>query len=71
VRQQLQLSGNTSPAFITVSVVFRPVPSVAQSELCFHDSFAPLSTDNDDLLSYNHGKRNSITWMQQAVGESS
>ncbi|XP_021917858.1 uncharacterized protein PYUK71.03c-like isoform X2 [Zootermopsis nevadensis] len=66
VHHQLQLSGNTSPAFITVSVVFHPVPSVAQSELCFHDSVAPLGADDDDLLSYNHGKRNSITWMQQA-----
>jgi hypothetical protein len=71
VHRQLQLSGNTSPASITVSVVFRPVPSVAQSELRFHDSFAPLGTDDDELLGYNHGKRNSVTWMQQAVCEPS
>jgi hypothetical protein len=70
VRRQLQLNGNTSPAVITVSVLFCPVPSVAQSDLRFYNSFAPLGT-NDELLSYNRGKRNSITWMQQAVCKSS
>ncbi|XP_069673106.1 uncharacterized protein [Periplaneta americana] len=66
VRRQLQLNGNTSPAVITVSIVFRPVPSVAQSELCFRDSFAPLGTDDDELVTYNRCKRNSNTWMHQA-----
>jgi hypothetical protein len=66
VRRQLQLNGNTSPAVITVSILFCPVPSVAQSDLHFYNSFAPLGTD-DEVLGYNRGKRNSITWMQQAV----
>jgi hypothetical protein len=70
VRRQLQLNGNTSPAFITVSVLFCPVPSVAQSDLHFHNSFAAVGTDYE-LLGYNRGKRNSITWMQQAVCKSS
>jgi hypothetical protein len=70
VRRQLQLNGNTSPAVITVSVLFCPVASVAQSDLHFYSSFAPQGTDNE-LLGYNRGKRNSITWMQQAVFKSS
>jgi hypothetical protein len=71
VHQQLQLSGNARTATITVSVVFCPVPSVAQSELCFRNSIASLGADDDGHLSSNKVKRNSITWMQQLVCESS
>jgi hypothetical protein len=71
VHQRLQLSGNASTGTLTVSVVFFPVPSVAQSELCFHNRFAPLGADEDGHLSCNKVKRNSITWMQQAVCGSS
>jgi len=70
VHQRLQLSGNGSTATITVSIVFRPIPSVAQSELCFHNSFAPQDADDVGPYSCNSVKRNSITWMQQAVCES-
>jgi hypothetical protein len=70
VHQRLQLSGNASAATITVSVVFCPVPSVAQSEFCFRNSFAPQDTDDVGHFSCNKVKRNSITWMQQAVCES-
>jgi len=70
VHQRLQLSGNASTATITVSFVFCPVPSVAQSELCFHNSFAPQDADDVGHNGCNKVKRNSITWMQQAVCES-
>ncbi|KAJ9589915.1 hypothetical protein L9F63_016976, partial [Diploptera punctata] len=69
VHRQLQLTGNTTPASINVSVVFRSVPSVAQSELYFRDNFLPLTTDDDELPSYSRTKRNSNnsnTWVQQA-----
>lgn len=70
VHQRLQLSGNASTATITVSILFCPVPSVAQSELCFRNSFARQVGDDDGHSSCNKVKRNSITWMQPVVCES-
>lgn len=70
VHQRLQLSGNASSATITVSILFCPVPSVAQSELCFRNSFASQVGGDVGHSSCNKVKRNSITWMQQAVCES-
>ncbi|XP_049764744.1 uncharacterized protein LOC126094274 [Schistocerca cancellata] len=62
VQKALPLSGNLAGGQVLVSVVFWPVPSVAQQD--------PLSTeiqaDEDDAISDGHGKRNSNSWMQQA-----
>lgn len=80
VRRQLALTGNSAVANITVSVAFLPVASVSVSgsmsrketgSVREKDRERPASPDSqrniDEFSTFNKGKRNSNTWMHQAV----
>lgn len=80
VRRQLALTGSSAVASIVVSLVFQPVASVSISNPASRaesgsirekDRERPASPDSqrniDEFSTFNKGKRNSNTWMHQAV----
>ncbi|XP_063216806.1 extended synaptotagmin-2-like [Bacillus rossius redtenbacheri] len=66
VRRKLPLSGSSGGATITVSIVFRPVSSVSQSEPSQHRGNPLNNRELDEQEGFCVMKRNSNSWMQHA-----
>ena len=83
VKRQLALTGSSAVASIIVSVAFQPVASISTSTSASRSESGsirekererPASPDSqrniDEFSTFYKGKRNSNTWMHQAVNVS-